>query len=121
MPTLSDAYALPGHYPLPQWPRCYYEDMHRHLVSLKGRVEEALYVMERIYNTMFGCVVAECGTSGEHCKGRIYCDATTTTVYSPARCCSVLLFPRSLTTHKSMDADASDARPALVHRAFRPT
>jgi len=78
-------------------------------------------VMERIYNTMFGCVVAECGTSGEHCKGRIYCDATTTTVYSPARCCSVLLFLRSLTTHKSMDADASDARPALVHRAFRPT
>jgi hypothetical protein len=63
-----------------QWPRCYYEELHEHLVSLKGRVEDALYVLERVYNTMFGCVVANCGTSGEKCKGRIYCDATTSTV-----------------------------------------
>jgi hypothetical protein len=68
-------------------------------VSLKGRVEEALYVMERIYNTMFGCVVTDCGTSGEHCKGRIYCDATTTMVLSwpgIARCSS-----SALLTHNS--------------------
>lgn len=92
------------HYPLPQWPRCYYEDMHRHLVSLKGRAEDALYVMERIYNTMFGCVVTDCGTSGEHCKGRIYCDATTTTVLSwpgAAQCSFSTLLLTQLTTHNS--------------------